>query len=189
MDATRLEVWVAWISVLVCSLLFSRIVTTAGLVWFLTFVALMGFAQAGGLLISRGSPRVHQRAFRRAWSISVLYWALPIIAAHIGFAIITELWIDYQFWMYSQRRWMLITAGVDVLAAALALPLWYRSWRRTSRLAGVPEGMRTGAKFRRGIFLASLPLLPVAVIFFIGLVLYSAMALLDRFFPGWELGR
>lgn len=189
-ESTSWEVWVATGALAACAFLCSRMTYDwTGILWFAAFIMLFGLGLIGGFLASRGQPAVHRRAFRRAWHVSVIYWLIPALSAHIAFEFVQFYFMRSLYGFYNDRYWWATSVGVDLFAFAASTVIWYRAWKRSSRLAGVPEALRTTRHFRRGMLAAAIPLLPVAGMALLFGVVSGAMALLDMYFPGWELGR
>jgi len=189
LELTRLVAWAPAAGVIVVGI-------ATGAVHFAVLLAIHGLALMGGWVTARRAPALHRRVFRRAWAVSSAYWLLLVLL----FQMVTpwiESWMEYSsFSFYSpygryRSSWVEppILMGTELTILTLSVFIWYFAWKRTARIAGVPEDMRTRRAFRRGVFIAMIPLIPPAAIILLGAIIGAAMWMLDRFLPGWELGR
>jgi len=189
-ESSRILAWIAPAGIVIVGLL-------TGVLDFLAVLLLAALAYAGGWFISRRLPLLQRRVFRRAWCVSSLYWFLPLLLFQAASPwLIRWFELDYSFaymppYSGNRFRWSdpPILIAVKIALLAVSIPLWYFGWRRASRLAGVPHDMRTRRIFRNGVLAVIVPLAPPAAIILLGAIIGAAMWILDRFFPGWEMGR
>ncbi|MFN0132151.1 MAG: hypothetical protein ACKVW3_06425 [Phycisphaerales bacterium] len=155
------------------------------LFWFIGIGATFGWAVVVGSFACRGTPRLHRRVFMRAWCVALLYWmALQPVVFYLALLLL----VIADTYDPIGRLWMLVSIiGGMVCGSVLTIPIWHRAWRRTSRLAGVPEVMRTRRAFWRIARFVVWPLMVLALPFFVGIVVAALMWALDTFAPGWHL--
>lgn len=126
---------------------------------FLVVLPLSAVAAAAGCFVSRPQPSLHRRIFRRSWWMSMCWWFAPLIVLSLASTAI-DMWIRHtnkgiyvEWWDW--RALMFLESVVVVLFS----PVWYFGWRRSARIAGLPEALRTRTTFWRGASLACLPVL------------------------------
>lgn len=174
----------------------------------LFFVILGGMALAGpgliglipgvlvlgaGYYVGRSAPGLYGRLTRRVWMRNAVWLLLPwlilggmilwvsLYALPMGARLATSWWLVI---FEVPKATAMIYGTLIPFAIAGCAVLWRWQWRRTCRIAGLPDKFGKSVQVRRAFVYAFL--LPTSVAILICLVVVIPFWM-DRLMPGWDM--
>lgn len=154
-------------------------------VWVWPIIFVVQGVLAGWVLVY-GLPRLHARVLVRVWLMSLIWlqmiWLVPAaVARGDGWLWWLDVLSPYPRYGSSVAGW---GYGAALIGLAVGLGVWWWSWRRLCRAAGMPRGIWSRARVRKALWIAVGPQGMIVV----GIVAAAVLARLsDRVAPGWDL--